>query len=116
MRVKIILVFAILLCTLTVHAQSVPAQTAEEKRAEMREKIGLDLSVPDFDTKEIDVKVMGERLTGILNYLMESYQQGVYDRKLCQIASEQNEALENVYFQIKKMRFLSASRICQLAS
>lgn len=49
------------------------AQTNEAKQAEMREKIGLDLSVPDFETKRIDAKVMGERLAGMLDYLMENY-------------------------------------------
>ena len=33
---------------------------------------------------------MGGRLAGILYYLMENYQLGVYDRKLGLIASEQN--------------------------
>lgn len=89
-------------------AQPVPAQTDSLKRAEMREKIGLDMSVPDFDTKRIDSKVMGSRLAGILDFLMENYQQGVYDKRLSQIASEQNEALENVYFQLKKMKFVNA--------
>lgn len=74
----------------------------------MREKIGLNMTVPDFDTKKIDAKVMGSRLAGILNYLMENCQQGVYDRRLGQIASDQNEALENVYLQLKKMNFVNA--------
>lgn len=50
---------------------------------------------------------MGSRLAGILNTLMENYQQGVYDRRLGQIASEQNKVLENVYFQPKIMKFVS---------
>lgn len=97
-----------LISSLSGFAQSLTTQTDSLKRAETREKIGLDMSVPDFDTKKIDAKVMGDRLAGILNYLMENYQQGVYDRRLCAIASEQNEALENAYFQIKKMRFVNA--------
>lgn len=39
---------------------------------------------------------------------MENYQQSVYNRRLSQIASEQNEALENVYFQLNKMKFVNA--------
>lgn len=53
---------------------------------------------------------MGSRLADILNYLMENYQQGVYDRRLSQIASEQNDVLENVYFQLKKMKLVNAVR------
>lgn len=66
------------------------------------------MSVPDFNTQKIDAKVMGNRLAGILDYLMENYQQGTYNRRLSSIASEQNEALENGFFQIKKMKFLNA--------
>ena len=97
-----------MLASTSLFAQSFPVLTSEAKQAEIREKIGLDLSVPDFDTKKIDVKVMGSRLAGILNYLMENYQQGVYDRRLTAIASEQNESLENLYFQLKKMKFVNA--------
>ena len=107
-RVKFILILVLMSFSIVGFAQPMTAQTDSARRAAYKEKIGLDLTVADFETNKIDAKVMGERLAGILNYLMESYQQGVYDRKLCQIASEQNEALENVFFQIKKMRFLSA--------
>ena len=105
---KLIFMFFMMCISILSFAQPVPAQTDSLTRAEMREKIGLDMSVPDFDTKRIDSKVMGSRLAGILDFLMENYQQGVYDKRLSQIASEQNEALENVYFQLKKMKFVNA--------
>lgn len=108
MRLKGMIKILMLMACLTGFGQSLPAQTDSVKRAEMREKIGLDLSVPDFETKRIDAKVMGERLAGILAYLMQNYHQTVYDRKLGLIASEQNEATENVYFQIKKLKFINA--------
>lgn len=85
-----------------------PIQTDGAKHTEWRERIGLDMTVPDFDTKKIDEKMMEVRLAGILNYLMENYQQGVYDRRLSQIASEQNDALENVFSQLKKLKFVNA--------
>lgn len=88
--------------------KSEPQQADDAQRAKYKQEIGLDMSVPDFQTKSINPKVMGARLAGILNYLMENYHQGVYDRRLCQIASEQNETLENVYLQIKKMKFVNA--------
>lgn len=97
-----------LITSLSALAQSLPIQADSSKRAELREKIGLDLTISDFETKKIDDKVMGDRLAGILNYLMENYHQSVYDRRLGQIASEQNEALENAYFQLKKMKLVSA--------
>lgn len=47
-------------------------------------------------------------MAGFLDYLMENYQQGIYYRKLGSIAGEQNEALENAYIQIKKLKFVNA--------
>lgn len=97
-----------LLASLSVFAQSFPSQPDEANHAEIRAKIGLDMTVPDFETKKIDASVMGNRLAGTLEYLRENYQQGVYERRLVAIADEQNEALENVYIQNKKMKFLNA--------
>ena len=108
MRLKGIITVLILMASLTGFAQSLPVQTDEAKRTELREKIGLDMTMPDYDTKKIDAKVMGTRLAGILDYLMENYQQGIYDRKLGSIAGEQNEVLENAYIQIKKLKFIYA--------
>lgn len=79
MRLKGIITTLILMASLAGFAPPMFAQTSEAKQAEMREKIGLDMTVPDFDTKKIDSKVMGTRLAGILDYLMENYQQGVYE-------------------------------------
>ncbi len=66
------------------------------------------MNVPDFDTKKIDAKVMGSRLAGIIDYLIDNYQQSVYDRCLGAVASEQNDALENIYIQIKNMKLVKA--------
>lgn len=107
-RLKFLLILALMSFPIVGFAQPITAQTDSARRAAYKEKIGLDLSVPDFETKRIDAKVMGERLAGILAYLMENYHQTVYDRKLGLIASEQNEAMENVYFQIKKLKFINA--------
>ena len=85
-------------------------QTDSAKIAEYREAIGLDMTVPDFSTKKIDAKVMGTRLAGILEYLIENFHQGIYGRYYAKILSEQHEALHNKYFDIKKMKFLSASK------
>lgn len=108
MGINSILTTLLLMVSLMGSVQPIYAQSEAARRAEFKEKIGLDLSVPDFETKRIDAKVMGERLAGILAYLMENYHQTVYDRKLGLIASEQNEAMENVYFQIKKLKFINA--------
>ena len=63
-----------------------------------------------LSTKKIDAKVMGTRLAGILEYLLENYTQGTYDRLLTRMLGEQVEELKQAYFDIKKMKFLSASK------
>lgn len=73
-----------------------------------RTEIGLDMSVPDFDTKTIDVSVMGTRLAGIIEYMIDNYNQFVYNRRLCQILKEQVEPLDHVEFELKKLQFVSA--------
>lgn len=108
MRLKGIITILMLIASLSGFSHPLLAQTSEAKRDELLEKIGLDMTVPDFNTKKIDENVMGFRLAGILNYLIENYQQGIYDRKLGAIAGEQNEALENVYIQVKKLKFVNA--------
>ena len=81
------------------------------RNAEYRERIGLDMTVPDFETKKIDAKVMGPRLAGILEYLHENYMQGTYSRQIALILGEQHEALQNKFFNIKKVKFVSATKV-----
>ena len=69
------------------------------------------MSVPDFETKKIDAKVMGTRLAGILEFMLENYHQGTYEKQITQMVKEQNEALEKVYFNIKKLKFVSSKKV-----
>ena len=45
-----------------------------------------------------------------MEYLLENYTQGTYSRQIALILGEQHEALQNKFFNIKKMKFLSASK------
>lgn len=92
-------------------AQGASVQTDSMKLTQYRTEIGLDLTVPDFDTKSIDAEVMGIRLAGILDYLLENYHQSVYERKLCKILKEQNQTLENIEFEIVKIQLDGAKKI-----
>lgn len=104
---KILLTLCLLLGAMNVSAQS---YQPSDRIAAYREAIGLDMSVPDFSTKKIDAKVMGTRLAGILEYLLENFHQVIYESSFARILSEQHEALHNKYFDIKKMKFISASK------
>ena len=69
-------------------AQSI-GQIDEKKMMEYREKIGLDYSMPDFNTTKVDAKVIGVRLATILQSLEKNYKQAFYNRLLASIAAEQ---------------------------
>ena len=90
--------------------KSEPQQADDAQRAKYKQEIGLDMSVPDFQTKSINPKVMGPRLAGILNFILKNYQQNVYNNRISLILSEQNDALENLYLRIRKMKFVSADK------
>lgn len=102
MRIRMIITSLMLLLSATLSAQShqpsdirhqpsdrLSAQSHQtsdispqpsDRMAAYREAIGLDMTVPDFSTKKIDAKVMGPRLAGILEFLLENYTQGTYER------------------------------------
>lgn len=100
------------LASLTLFAQHLPVQTDSMRLEKYRTEIGLDMSIPDFDIKTIDASVMGQRLAGILEYMLDNYNQSVYNRKLCLILKEQVEPLEKLEFELKKIQFVSASKSC----
>lgn len=111
MRIKLIITALMLMASMVGMAQSIPVTTDSIRNAEYREKIGLDMSVPDFETKKIDGKVMGTRLAGILEFMLENYHQGTYEKQITQMVKEQNEVLEKVYFNIKKLKFISSKKV-----
>ena len=114
MRIRLIITSLMLLLSATLSAQSHhPSDIGpqpSDRMAAYREAIGLDMTVPDFSTKKIDAKVMGTRLAGILEFLLENYTQGTYSRLIALMIGEQVEELKQAYFNIKKMKFVSATK------
>ena len=111
MQFRLLITALFLMLSLTMSAQlRTGYQTDSVKNAEFREKIAIDMSVPDFETKKIDGKVMGKHLASLLEFLLENYHQGTYNMQISEIVKEQNEALEKLYFNIKKMEFVSAKK------
>ena len=111
MRIRMIIATLMLMVSMGMDAQiRVGYQTDSAKIAEYRERIGIGMTVPDFETKEIDAKVMGTRLAGILEFLLENYTQGTYSRLIALMLGEQHDALQNMFFNIKKMKFVSAAK------
>lgn len=100
MRIRMIITALMLMVSMGMDAQiRVEYQTDSAKIAAYREAIGLDLSVPDFSTKKIDAKVMGTRLAGILEFLLETYTQETYERLLTRMLGEQVDEYEQKYLE-----------------
>lgn len=66
---KILLIALLVLGAFSVEAQTVLMDA--EKRAEYRECIGLDYSMPDYSTNRVNPKVMGSRLAKILDKILD---------------------------------------------
>lgn len=106
---KLLFYSVLLLYTLTLQAQGAPQDSA--KIVEYQVQIGLDLSVPDFETRMIDEKKMGTRLASLLRYFEENSMQFFYNRCMSSILQNQYEELKNVYFEITKLKLQSATKV-----
>lgn len=110
MKKQLLILLLLFIGTMNAFSQLRTVGPDSERNAEYKKAIGLDTTVPDFDTKKIDAQVMGSRLANLLNYLLENYNQESYELQIAQILGEQNESLQHLYYNIKKMQFANASK------
>ena len=110
MKKNLLIILLLFIGTMSVYPQIRTVGSDSERNAEYKKAIGLDTTVPDFDTNKIDAKVMGSRLANLLNYLLENYDHESYELQIVQILGEQNESLQHLYYKIKKMQFANASK------
>lgn len=96
-------------------AGSMSAQTFSQgedpKVIELRQKIGIDYTVPDYDVRKPDAKVMGWRLAKMLQKLEQNYQQGTYNRMLASIRSEILEDPNLRYTALNKMKIQKIQKV-----
>ena len=111
---KILFTLLLLLGAATLYAQKLPITSAEEReamyKAEMKEKLAIDYSMPDYITNKVDAKVMGEYMAMMVNTFLERCTLKSYQRPLNKIIGEQVEALKYYVYGIKKMNFVSATK------
>ena len=110
MKKHLLIILLLFIGTMSVYPQLRTVGSDSERNAEYKKAIGLDTTVPDFDTNKIDAQVMGSRLANLLNYLLENYDHESYELQIAQILGEQNESLQHLYYKIKKMQFAHASK------
>ena len=98
MKKQLLIILLLFIGTMTVYSQIRTVGSDSERIAEYKKAIGLDTTVPDFDTNKIDAKVMGSRLANLLNYFLENYNHESYELQIAQILGEQNESLLHLYY------------------
>ncbi len=96
------------MATVVVSAQGLKTNVDEDRKAEIRETLALDYSMPDYSTSKIDEKVMGYRLATILERILDCYNQNIYKSTLTIIQSDQVEGLS--YGRIKSMKLDKVSK------
>lgn len=105
---KILFTMYLLLGAISISAQT-SSRGEDEKTIEYRQKIGIDYSMPDFNTSKIDGKVIGTRLAKMLTLLMNRYDDYVFNQRVSFIQCEQLENLN--YAKIEKMSISKISKV-----
>lgn len=110
----ILFTLLLLLGATTLYAQKLPITSLEEleakNKAEMKEQLAIDYSMPDYTTKKVDANVMGEHMAMMVNTFLERCTQMSYQRPLNKIIGEQVESLKYSDYGIQKMKFVSATK------
>lgn len=106
---KLILTFFLLLLALCSFAQPSADQDQQALyNAEVRSKLALDYSMPDYKTSKISPKVMGPRLATLLEELCAKYKHSDILSILSRIQSNQIDGLD--YCTIEKMKLKEVSK------
>ena len=107
---KLIFTFFLLLLALSSFAQtSANPEKQALYNAEVREKLALDYSLPDFSTSKLDGKIIGTRLALMLQRLQANYREAVNNQYLSKLVCEQNDGLNYVTIENLKIQKISKS-------
>lgn len=105
---KLPLVFCLLFGVTNVSAQTT-LKSEDASTIELRQKLGIDYSMPDFSTSKIDGKVIGERLAKLLQQLQSKYDDSVLNQYISLIQCEQVENLS--YAIVEKLNITRISKV-----
>lgn len=105
---KLLLAFCLLFGVTNVSAQTTQ-QSEDARTIELRQKLGIDYSMPDFSTSKIDGKVIGERLAKLLQQLQGKYDDSVLNQYISFIQCEQIE--NQNYTTVEKLHITRISKV-----
>lgn len=101
-----------LLTLLSVVSIAISAQTNTQEDTpeiiELRNKIGIDYSIPDFNTSSLNGKLIGERLAKMLQLLQNRFDDYVFNQRISFIQCEQIENL--LYVKVEKFKITKISK------
>ncbi len=105
---KILVSFLLLLGAASLSAQSA-SETDKQAlyNAELRNKLNIDYSMPDFSTSKLDANIIGYRLAWMLNRLQDNYKDGIYNHYLSMIVCERSDSLNYVTIESFKIKNIS---------
>ena len=105
---KLLLITLLMVFTLNISAQTTQ-QSEDARTIELRQKLGIDYSMPDFSTSKIDGKVIGERLAKMLQKLQNKYDDCVLNQNISLIQCEQIDNLN--YATVEKLNIARISKV-----
>ena len=90
-------------------AQSTWGKVSEDQyNADVRQKLSIDTTLPDYSIYKVDAKVMGPRLASILQELCANYKRSDYHSILSRILCDQTEGLD--FCTIEKMGLVNVTK------
>lgn len=107
MRIKTILTTLMLMTSVAMSAQ-VNSELTDEYKDEIRQKLSLDTTLPDYSVYKVDAEVMGPRLATILQELGSKYKRSDYLSILSSIQVDQIEDLD--YCTIEKLGLVNVTK------
>ena len=94
---QILFILLLSVGVLTTFAQnSAELSKQEQYNQEVRSKLLMDYSIPDFSTSKLDPKIIGDSLSKMLRKLQDNSHDSYFNHKLSHIVCEQNPTLKYV--------------------
>ena len=107
--IKTFFLFCLLFAATNTFAQSTWTTTNEDQyKSDIRQKLNLDYSMPDYTTSKVNPKVTGPRLATILQELCTKYKQDSFLSSLSMIQCDQIEGLD--YCTIEKRGLVNVTK------
>ena len=104
---KLFFTLLLLLGATTLSAQPLGLSQDDKNAIELRQKLNIDYTLPDFSTSKLDGKVIGTRLALMLQRLQANYREAVNNQYLSKIVCEQNDGLNYVTIENLKIQKIS---------